>query len=130
MRNTGYHISEGTIKTLNAIHAQGIDPVELAEILKEGIENGRIVVLPSRDPSAWAGQLRAQHQIIEDYTLTAAEREEKAKARMEEMRKRFAAAGDGKDAPPPPMWEIPEGGEPFGLARADIEWVDPNKKKK
>lgn len=130
-RNTGYHISEGTIKTLNAIHAQGIDPVELAEILKEGIENGRIIVLPSRDPSSWAAQLRVQHQIIEDYTLTAAEREEKAKKRMEEMQKMFAqAAKDQKTPPPPPRWDIPEGGEPFGLARADLDWVDPNKKKK
>lgn len=130
-RNTGYHISEGTIKTLNAIHAQGIDPIELAEILKEGIENGRIIVLPSRDPSSWAAQLRVQHQIIEDYTLTAEEREAKAKKRMEEMQKAFAQAAKDQDSPPPPpRWEIPEGGEPFGLARADLDWVDPNKKKK
>ena len=130
LRNTGYHVSEGTMKTLRAIHAQGIDPVELAEILKEGIENGRVIVLPSRDPSSWAAQLRAQHEIIEDYTLTAAEREEKSKARMAEMMKRFAPSGDEKDAPPPPpMWGVPEGGEPFGLARADLDWVDPSKKK-
>ncbi|HHU30910.1 MAG: SDR family NAD(P)-dependent oxidoreductase [Bacillota bacterium] len=130
LRNTGYHVSEGTMKTLRAIHAQGIPPVELAEILKEGIENGRVIVLPTHDPSSWAAQLRAQHEIIEDYTLTAAEREEKSKARMAEMMKRFAPSGDEKDAPPPPpMWGVPEGGEPFGLARADLDWVDPSKKK-
>jgi hypothetical protein len=45
---------------------------------------------------------------------------------MAEMMKKFAAAGDGKDAPP--MWGVPEGGEPFGRARNDLEWVDPSKK--
>ena len=116
------------MKTLSAIHATGIDPVELAEILKEGIENGRIIVLPSRNPNEWAQQLRAQNEIIEDYTLTAAEREAKAAARMEEMRKRFEAASKDKDAPPRPMWGVPEGGEPFGRARDDLDWVDPSKK--
>ncbi|NLL39431.1 MAG: SDR family NAD(P)-dependent oxidoreductase, partial [Clostridiales bacterium] len=113
LRNTGYHISEGTMKTLNAIHATGIDPIELAEILKEAIENGRIIALPSRDTASWADQLRMQHQTIEDYTLTAAEREKKAAERRAEMMKRFAPppGSDGEDAPPPPpMWGVPEGG--------------------
>lgn len=131
LRNTGYHISEGTMKTLNAIHATGIDPIELAEILKEAIENGRIIALPSRDTASWADQLRMQHQTIEDYTLTAAEREKKAAERRAEMMKRFAPppGSDGEDAPPPPpMWGVPEGGEPFGRARKDLDWVDPSKK--
>ena len=130
LKNTGYRVSEGTMKTLRSIHATGIDPIELAEILKEGIENGRIIVLPSRDIAAWPGQLRMQDEIIEDYTLTAPEREVKAAARMAEMMKSFAPAdGDGKDAPPPqPMWGVPEGGEAFGKARNDLDWIDSSKK--
>ncbi len=133
LRNTGYHVSEGTMKTLNAIHATGIDPVELAEILKEGIENGRIIVLPDHNTGEQrAQQLRGLHATIEDYCLTAAEREAKAAERMAEMMKRFAppAGGDGKTPPPPPpmMWGVPEGGEPFGRARDDLDWVDPSKK--
>lgn len=131
LRNTGYHVSEGTMKTLNAIHATGIDPIELAEILKEAIENERIIALPTKDPSSWAAQLRMQHEQIEDYTLTAAEREKKAAERRAEMMKRFAPppGSEGKDAPPPPpMWGVPEGGEPFGRARKDLDWVDPSKK--
>ena len=32
----------------------------------------------------------------------------------------------GKEAPPPrPMWGTPEGGEVFGKAREDLDWVDP-----
>ncbi|HHX75614.1 MAG TPA: SDR family NAD(P)-dependent oxidoreductase, partial [Firmicutes bacterium] len=129
LRNTGYHVSEGTMKTLRHIHAQGIDPVELAEILKEGIEKGRVIVLPSRNPEAWAAQLRAQHEIIEDYTLPAPEREAKAAARMAELMKRFSEGEEGKDAPPPSRWGVPEGGEPFGMARKDLDWVDPSKRK-
>lgn len=131
LKNTGYHVSEGTMKTLNAIHATGIDPIELAEILKEAIENERIIALPTKDPSSWAAQLRMQHEQIEDYTLTAAEREKKAAERRAEMMKRFAPppGSEGKDAPPPPpMWGVPEGGEPFGRARKDLDWVDPSKR--
>lgn len=132
LKNTGYHVSEGTMKTLRAIHATGIDPIELAEILKEGIENGRIIVLPTNEPNTWAAQLRSQNETIEDYTLTAAEREKKAAERMAEMMKRFAPppSSEGKDAPPPPppMWGVPEGGEAFGKARKDLDWVDPSKK--
>lgn len=116
LRNTGYHVSEGTMAHLRSIHAQGIDPVELAEILKEGIENGRVIVMPDRNPEGWAAQLRGFHQIIEDYTLTRAEREAKAAEKTGEM------------ASPPPMWEVPEGAEPFGKARKDLDWIASEKR--
>jgi NAD(P)-dependent dehydrogenase (short-subunit alcohol dehydrogenase family) len=135
LKNTGYYVSEGTMKTLGAIHATGIDPIELAEILKEGIENGRVIVLPDHNTGEQrAAQLRGQDEQIEDLCLTATEREAKSAARMAEMMKRFAPPptnGDEKAAPPPPpMWGVPEGGEAFGQARTDLDWVDPSKKKK
>jgi NAD(P)-dependent dehydrogenase (short-subunit alcohol dehydrogenase family) len=131
LRNTGYHVSEGTMKHLNSIHATGIDPIELGEILKEGIENGRVIVLPDHNTGEQrAAQLRGNNQQIEDYCLTAEERDAKNAARMEEMRKRFAANSDGKDGPPPMMWAVPEGAERFGQGRADIEWLDDSKKAK
>jgi NAD(P)-dependent dehydrogenase (short-subunit alcohol dehydrogenase family) len=130
LQNRGYHVSEGTMKTLNAIHATGIDPIELAEILKEGIENGRIIVLPDHNTGEQrAQQLRGLNGQIEDYCLTAPEREAKAAARMAEMMKNMAPpSSDGKAAPPPPMWGVPEGGEAFGKAKKDLDWVDPSKK--
>ena len=54
LRNTGYHVSEGTMAHLRSVHAMGIDPVELAEILKEGIENQRVIVLPDHNPDGRA----------------------------------------------------------------------------
>jgi len=135
LKKTGYHVSEGTMTTLRAIHATGIDPVELAEILKEAIESERVICLPDHHPENWAKQLRGQNEQIEDYTLPRPEREAKAAARMAEMMKNFGpppgADSDGKDAPPPPpMWGVPEGGEAFGQARKDLDWIDENKKPK
>jgi NAD(P)-dependent dehydrogenase (short-subunit alcohol dehydrogenase family) len=116
LKNTGYHVSEGTMAHLRSIHAGGIDPVELAEILKEAIESGRIIALPSHETDQWAGMLRGLDEIIEDYTLTAEERRIKTEARM-------AAMKGG-----PVGWEVPEGAERFGMARRDLDYVDPNKK--
>ncbi len=136
LKNTGYHVSEGTMASLRAIHATGIDPVELAEILKEGIENERIIVLPDHTPELRAAQLRGLNETIENYTLTGAERDELARKRQEEMMKQFQKMmeeaknrGDDAAAPPPMMgWGTPEGAEPFGKARDDLDWIDPSKK--
>ncbi len=115
---------------LRSVHATGIDPVELAEILKEGIENERIIVLPDHTPELRAQQLRGLNETIENYTLTGAERDAIAAKRAEEMRKMFeemAKNSDGK-APPAMGWAVPEGAEPFGMARDDLDWIDPSKK--
>lgn len=122
------------MKTLGAIHATGIDPVELGEILKEGIENGRVIVLPDHNTGEQrAAQLRGQDEQIEDYCLTAAERDAKSAVRMEAMRKMFEerakeAGNDSTGGPGPGGWGVPEGGEAFGQARADLDWVDPSHK--
>ena len=118
LRNTGYHVSEGTMMHLRAVHALGIDPIELAEILKEAIENGRIIVLPNRDPNESAKTLRDQNTIIEEYILTAEERNKLVSDRMaERMRNRPQGRLSG--------WDVPEGGEPFGGARKDLDYIDP-----
>ena len=131
LKNTGYHVSEGTMATLRSIHATGIDPVELGEILKEGIETGRVIVLPDHHPENWPQQLRSYSIQEEALCLTAAERKAAAEKQAGERRKMFEemmknAPKDGSAAPPPrPMWGTPEGGEVFGKAREDLDWVDP-----
>jgi NAD(P)-dependent dehydrogenase (short-subunit alcohol dehydrogenase family) len=122
LRNTGYHVSEGTMAHLRSVHAMGIDPVELAEILKEGIENQRVIVLPDHNPDGRAAELRRLNEVIEDYTLTRAERDAKAAKRWEEMMKNMPKDG-------PATWTVPEGAEPFGKARKDLEWIDASKRK-
>ena len=130
LKNTGYHVSEGTMATLRSIHATGIDPVELGEILKEGIENGRVIVLPDHHPENWPQQLRSYSIQEEALCLTAAERKAAAEKQAEERRKMFEemmknAPKDGPAPAPRPMWGTPEGGEVFGKAREDLDWVDP-----
>ena len=122
LRNTGYHVSEGTMAHLRSVQAMGIDPVELAEILKEGIENQRVIVLPDHNPDGRAAELRRLNEVIEDYTLTRAERDAKAAKRREEMMKNMPKDG-------PATWTVPEGAEPFGKARKDLEWIDASKRK-
>ena len=122
LRNTGYHVSEGTMAHLRSIHSGGIDPVELGEILKEGIENGRVIVLPSHDHENWATMLRGNHAVIEDYTLVKEERQKKAEERMAEMMKNMP-----KDGPRGGGWEVPEGAEAFGSARKDLDYIDPSR---
>ena len=129
LKNTGYHVSEGTMKHLASIHATGIDPVELAEILKEAIETGRVIALPMKDTSGWGAMLRSQNEQIEDYVLTAEERAKKAQERMAEMMRNMPPPPqDGSGAPPPTMgWGVPEGAEAFGGARKDLDYIDPSR---
>ena len=122
MKNTGYHVSEGTMAHLRSVHATGIDPVELGEILKDAIENGRVIVLPSRDTAAYVTQLRGCHEQIEEYALTKAEREVKQQERMEKMRKAMEERGGARMG-----WTVPEGAEAFGQARHDLDYIDPSR---
>ena len=135
LRNTGYHVSEGTMAHLRSIHAGGIDPVELAEILKEGIESERVIVLPDRHPETWKAQLRNYNETIEDYALTRAERDAKAAEKAEAMRKLFEemakkAKEEGRelDIPQGGGWAVPEGAEAFGHARHDLDWIADSRK--
>jgi len=48
LQNTGYNVNPETLEFEHRIYMQGIDPVELARILKKGIENDVFYVLPSQ----------------------------------------------------------------------------------
>ena len=107
-----------------AIRKRSIDPVELAEILKEAIENERIICLPDHNPENWKNQLRGLNETIENYTLTQAERDAIAAERMKAMMEMMAKMKEeGHEAPPMMGWEVPEGAEPFGQARKDLDWI-------
>ena len=119
LKHTGYHVTEGTMAHLRSVHAQGIDPVELAEILKEAIESNRIICLPDHHPETWAEQLRGLDTVIEEYTLPGEERERRNAERMKAMFEKMKEQGEG-----PIMWEVPEGAEAFGQARKDLDWIE------
>ena len=111
LRNTGYNVTDKTIDLLKSIHAQGMDPIELANHLKAGIENDQPLVIPYPNPEQMA---RQQHEIIENYcTPEGVKRLEEMRLQMEERMSSFR--GGYEDAG-------------FGKARADLDWVDPSKK--
>ncbi len=91
----------------------GIDPVELAKILKKGIENEQFYIIPVPEPET---MLKGIVERIVNYATPEGmkRQEELMKKRMEEMRKRMGA-DDG------PMKGADEAG--WGRARPDLTWV-------
>ena len=110
LENTGYNVDEKTIEFMRHHYSFGIDPVELALILKKGIENEQLFILPVPDPEK---MLRDNFERIISYATPEGmqKQEELMKTRMEEMRKRMGPAMEGAT----------EAG--WGKARKDIPWV-------
>jgi NAD(P)-dependent dehydrogenase (short-subunit alcohol dehydrogenase family) len=112
LSNTGYRINEKTIAAESKVNAQGMDPVELAKILKKGIENEQFFVLPGPDPER---MLKFNFERILNYASPEgmAKQEELMKRRMEEMRQHMG----GKN----PFADAAQAG--WGKAREDLTWV-------
>ena len=119
LQNTGYYTSEGTINMLRSIHAQGMDPVELAGHLKDAIDNSLPLSLPHDPGAAWVR--RSFDKIINFSSVEGMERNQEEEKRMAEMMKR----GGGPFAPPDPKFGPVE---TFGQAKSELEWVDTAKK--
>jgi NAD(P)-dependent dehydrogenase (short-subunit alcohol dehydrogenase family) len=116
LANTGYRVNKKTIGFESKVNKQWMDPVELAHILKKGIENEQLFIIPGMgsgmDPEK---MLRDNFERIINYTSPEGmkRQEELAKKRMEEMRKR----GGGKN----PFEGAAEAG--WGKAKEDLTWV-------
>ena len=116
LANTGYRVNKKTIEFEGKANSQGMDPVELAHILKKGIENELLFIIPFPDPER---MLRLSLERIINYA-TPEGMEKQAdlmKNRMEEMRKRMG----GKN----PFEGAAEAG--WGKAREDLTWVKERK---
>jgi len=112
LKNTGYLVNEQTIEFERNFNARGIDPVELAKLLKKGIENEVLYILPFPEPDK---MLREHLEHLINYTtLEGMERQDELnRHRREEMRKRMGNIN--------PMQGAAEAG--WGKAREDITWV-------
>jgi NAD(P)-dependent dehydrogenase (short-subunit alcohol dehydrogenase family) len=68
LKKTGYHISEGTMKTLRSIHASGIDPVELRKSSRKPSRTAasslfrRVIPLPG--PLSYAHRTKSSRIIL------------------------------------------------------------------
>ncbi|OGN99186.1 MAG: hypothetical protein A2Y58_01970 [Chloroflexi bacterium RBG_13_51_52] len=112
LANTGYRVNQKTIEAEGKVNAQGMDPVELAKILKKGIENEQLFIIPSPDPER---MLRFSLERIVNFATPEgmAKQAELMKQRMEEMRKHMG----GKN----PFAAAAEAG--WGKAREDLTWI-------
>ena len=108
--NTGYNTNEKTIEFMRHHYSFGIDPVDLANILKKAIENEVFLALPFEDPEK---MLRDNFErLINFLTPEGMKRQEEAQAkRREEMRKH----------PNPMMQGAEEAG--WGKAKPGLGWV-------
>ena len=46
LANTGYVVNDDTIKSLHGIYSHGMDPVELAQHVKRGIQDNQLYIIP------------------------------------------------------------------------------------
>lgn len=111
LKNTGYNVNEKTIDLLRSIHAQGMDPVELAQILKKGIEDEQLFVLPFTDDPE--GTMKQHCETLMNYVTP-----EGIKRQEEMMRKRREEMAKNTQMSP---YRTTDSG--FGKARPDITWV-------
>lgn len=108
LENTGYNANEKTVDFLRSIHAQGMDPVELAGWLKRGIENEQLYVLPFTNAEQ---MLRDNSQRVLDFSTPEGTR------RQDELTRQRQA--DMARNPSP--YQSTDSG--WGKARADLTWV-------
>jgi len=110
LANTGYNTNEKTIAFMHKHYSYGIDPVELAQIFKKGIENDVLYVLPMPEPEK---MMKGIAERMANYCTPEGmkRQEEETKKRTEEMR----------DRPNPMMEGAAEAG--WGRAREDLTWV-------
>ncbi len=112
LENTGYNTNETTIEFMRHHYSFGIDPIELAQILKKGIENEQFFIIPVPEPEKMLRDI--VERIVNYATPEGMKRQEEfMKKRMEEMRKRMSEDG--------PMKGAQEAG--WGRARPDLKWV-------
>jgi hypothetical protein len=110
LANTGYNTNEKTIAFMHHHYSFGIDPVELAQILKKGMENDVLYILPMPEPER---MMRGIVERMVNYTTPEGmkRQEEANRKRMEEMMKN----------PAPMMQGAAAAG--WGRAREDLTWV-------
>lgn len=83
LANTGYVVNEDTIRSLHSIHIHGMEPVELAQHVKRGIEENELYIIPY--PEAKEG-LEKHFKAIIDAVLPMEADPEGARKRTEALR--------------------------------------------
>lgn len=109
LKNTGYNVNEKTIDHLRQIHAQGMDPVELAQRLKKGMEDDVLFVLPFTDDPE--GTMKQHCDTLMSYVT------KEGMAKIEEQARKRREAMSGATS------SFPKNDVGWGKARPDLDWV-------
>jgi len=107
--NTGYNVTDKTIEFMRKHYSYGVDPVDLAGILKRGIENEQLYVLPFTNAEQ---MLRDNFQRVLDFSTP-----EGCRRQDDLARQRAEQRGRGGDP-----YSTTDSG--WGKARADLTWVN------
>ncbi|MBN1191030.1 MAG: SDR family NAD(P)-dependent oxidoreductase [Dehalococcoidales bacterium] len=110
LKNTGYNVDEKVIEFMRYHYSMGIDPLELARILKKGIEDERFFILPFPDPEK---TLRNEMEAFFNYTTA-----EGTKKQDEFVANRMKGI---REHPMKNLEGAVEAG--WGMARKDLTWV-------
>ena len=125
LKNTGYNVSEETQAILASSQQYGIEPRDLADWLKKGIENEQFLVVPY--PSAERMIELELRRFVDYTTLDGMKRlEERRKQPPDEEMRRLTLEKEGFEMRSATRPEGPDPG--FGKARADRDWVSPDKR--
>jgi NAD(P)-dependent dehydrogenase (short-subunit alcohol dehydrogenase family) len=110
LQNTGYNVTEDTIDFLRSFHANGMEPRELAERLKTGIENDQFLVVPYDNA---LDMLKEKFDRVISYASPEGMRriEEADRLSNKEMKEFMSRMKDVG----------------WGKAKKGIDWVDPSK---
>ena len=125
-RNSGYNTTPEVIDLIKEHVMMGIDPVELAERFKKGIEEGLVYCIPY--PGAYELIAREQERKLNYVTYGGMVKEEAHAAYMAELAAEHKRRGDG-----PPVGDAVaffKKGDQVGFAKArpDLDWVDESRK--
>ena len=129
LKNTGYNVTEETVEYMyESMQAYGLDPRDLAERQKKGIESGVFLIVP------YPSGAKIFERSLERYALYSTvegmkELEERAKRPPTEEQKRLTLETEGYDRA---TIKMPKSREELGvsMARKDRDWVDEKKRVK
>jgi len=120
LENTGYLMDEKAIHTLKTIYASGMDPVELANWLKKGIEDEQFYVIPYPEERE---ALEKHFKEILDSVLPVEADPEGVRKRTACMKALMESAVEEAKNDPAKAVDIG-----FGKAKPDLDWVKPTQR--
>ena len=126
LNNTGYNVNEKTQEFLSTIHTHGMEPRVLAEWLKKGIEDDQFLVIPY--PSG-PRMVELELQRFVDYASPEGMKrlEERLQNPPTEEQLQMMSEREGYEIKPGPR-RIFTSDSGFAKARADLDWIDPEKR--